>query len=157
MGGLATAELGHHTEEHDRNGLVVEKRRSWRGNGKCLHSISFFFFLSFFFSSLYPQQESWWNVPSSALKVSLMIFHSGLSAGSSCCIVSTIRYMILSSTLRSVLSAREMAGFRTALLQAALLLKGTIQMLYVIREMWWQVIQQLLFLTAVWDNQSQVL
>lgn len=29
MGGVTTAELGHHTEEHDRNGLIVEKRRSW--------------------------------------------------------------------------------------------------------------------------------
>lgn len=28
MGGMTTAELGHHTEEHDRNGLIVEKRRS---------------------------------------------------------------------------------------------------------------------------------
>lgn len=53
-----------------------------------------------------------------------MIFHSGLSAGSSCWIVSTIRYMMLSRTLRSVLSAREMAGFLTALLQAALLLNN---------------------------------
>lgn len=32
---------------------------------------------------------------------------------------------MLSSTLRSVLSAREMAGFLTALLQAALLLKDS--------------------------------
>lgn len=61
--------------------------------------------------------------PSSALNVSLMTFHSGLSAGSSCCMVSTIRYIMLSSTLRSVLSASEMAGLRTALLQAALLLR----------------------------------
>lgn len=28
MGGMTAAELGHHTEEHDRNGLIVEKRRS---------------------------------------------------------------------------------------------------------------------------------
>lgn len=26
--GVTTAELGNHTEEHDRDGLVVEKRRS---------------------------------------------------------------------------------------------------------------------------------
>lgn len=52
-----------------------------------------------------------------------MILHSGLSVGSSCWIISTIKYIMLSSTLRSVLSAREMAGFRTALLQAALLLE----------------------------------
>lgn len=38
--------------------------------------------------------------------------------------VSTIRYIMLSSTLRSVLSASEMAGFLTALLQAALLLQN---------------------------------
>lgn len=35
---------------------------------------------------------------------------------------------MLSSTLRSVLSAREMAGFLTALLQAALLLEGRLKM-----------------------------
>lgn len=26
---MPTAELSHHAEEHDRNGLIVEKRRSW--------------------------------------------------------------------------------------------------------------------------------
>lgn len=26
---MTTAELGNHTKEHDRNGLVVEQRRSW--------------------------------------------------------------------------------------------------------------------------------
>lgn len=71
-----------------------------------------------------PGRERRLNAPSSALNVSLMIFHSGLSAGSSCCMVSTIRYIMLSSTLRSVLSASEMAGFLTALLQAALLLSN---------------------------------
>ncbi|KAG7283282.1 hypothetical protein CRUP_005024 [Coryphaenoides rupestris] len=72
-------------------------------------------------SSRFPTLMFWsCSKPPSVNWVSLMALHSGLSAGSSCCTVSTIRYMMLSSTRRSVLSAREMAGFLTALLQAAL-------------------------------------
>lgn len=47
MGGMTTAELGNHTEEHDRNGLVVEERRSWvRGGGSGNSLLSKFLFIS---------------------------------------------------------------------------------------------------------------
>ena len=114
------AELGHHPEEHDRDGLVVVQgrayRKQWAVRKQCLkvHLKTF--------SAKGNQGTHAGGIPSSAWKVSLMALHSGLSAESSCCTVSTIRYMMLSSTRRSVLSAREMAGFLTALLQAALLL-----------------------------------
>lgn len=31
---VAAAELGNHTEEHDRDGLVVEQRRAWIKDGE---------------------------------------------------------------------------------------------------------------------------
>lgn len=31
--GVSAAELGDHAEEHDGNGLIVEKRRTYRGRG----------------------------------------------------------------------------------------------------------------------------
>ena len=122
MGGVSTAELGNHSKEHDRNGFVVEKRRSYIREKEWNSFIWKIWYRSI---TLLQLLIVWSNLPSSALKVSLMTFHSGLSVGSSCWIVSTMRYIMLSSTLRSVLSAREMAGFLTALLQAALLLKDS--------------------------------
>lgn len=92
-----------------------------------------------------------WGSLSSILKVSLQVCHSGGSVSCSTRMFSTIRYMTLSRTLpgqqstqvcvclsvlspgtvpsqrrgylSSVLSAREMAGFRRALLQAWLFLR----------------------------------
>lgn len=47
MGCMTTAELGNHTEEHDRNGLVVEERRSWVRGGRGGNSLlSKFLFIS---------------------------------------------------------------------------------------------------------------
>lgn len=117
---MAAAELGNHTKEHDRDGLVVEKRRTWMLTAD-LNKPKYQTLFHIKLTRLQSYEE---YLPSSALKVSLKIFHSGLLAGSSCWIVSTIKYIMLRSTLRSVLSAREMAGFLTALLQAALLLKS---------------------------------
>lgn len=39
MGGVSAAELGDHAEEHDRNGLIVEKGRTCGGGSERVETV----------------------------------------------------------------------------------------------------------------------
>lgn len=54
MRGMTTAELGHHTEEHDRNWLIVEKGRSWVKEGSGNNLVSIFLYISMIWMLIKP-------------------------------------------------------------------------------------------------------